>query len=209
VRAYDGAECSQCGLFLSNPVPLHGAELCGHCRRGVFGFEQARSFGAYDGGLRDILQHFKYRGFRPLARPLGDRLAQALERFSDTSWDLILPVPLHRNRERQRGFNQASLLAKRVGRLSGTRLGDKDCVRVRDTPPQAGLRAAERRKNVKGAFAVPRPERVRGLRVLLVDDVMTTGATADACARALLDAGVRRVSVLSLARARLASRDIL
>jgi predicted amidophosphoribosyltransferase len=88
-------------------------------------------------------------------------------------------------------------------------LGDKDCVRVRDTPPQSGLRAAERRKNVKGAFAVPRPERVRGLRVLLVDDVMTTGATADACARALLDAGVRRVSVLSLARARAASMDIL
>jgi predicted amidophosphoribosyltransferase len=82
-------------------------------------------------------------------------------------------------------------------------------VRVRDTPPQTGLRAAERRENVAGAFAVPHPERVRGLRVLLVDDVLTTGATASACAGALRDAGARSVSVLTLARARAAWLDVI
>jgi ComF family protein len=196
-------------MFLANLSPLHGAALCGYCRRGVFSFDAARSFAAYDGALRDILQHFKYHSFRPLARQLGDRLCETLERFPTEAWDLVLPVPLHRNRERQRGFNQADLLARRVGRIAGIRLGDQDCVRVRDTPPQAGLRAAERRKNVKGAFAVPRPGRVRGLRILLVDDVVTTGATVDACAGALKEAGARSVSVLSLARVRSASLDII
>jgi len=196
-------------MFLEDPARLHGTALCGYCRRGVFRFERARSFGYYEGALREILQHYKYRGLRPLARPLGQRLAQTLERLQGGTWDLVLPVPLHRNRERQRGFNQAGLLAEQVGKLSGIRMGGKDCVRVRDTPPQAGLRAAERRKNVKGAFAVPQPERVRGLRVLLVDDVLTTGATADACARALLEAGARGVAVLTLARARAVSPDII
>jgi len=196
-------------MFLEDPARLHGTALCGYCRRGAFQFERARSFGYYEGALREILQHYKYRGLRPLARPLGQRLAQTLERLQGGTWDLVLPVPLHRNRERQRGFNQAGLLAEQVGKLFGIRMGGKDCVRVRDTPPQAGLRAAERRKNVKGAFAVPQPERVRGLRVLLVDDVLTTGATADACARALLEAGAKGVAVLTLARARAVSPDII
>ncbi|MBI2818934.1 MAG: ComF family protein [Acidobacteria bacterium] len=196
-------------MFLDHPSLLHGTALCGYCRHGVFGFERARSFGAYDGALREILQQYKYQGYRPLARPLGDRLAQTFKRLHDGPLDLILPVPLHRRRERERGFNQAGLLAERVGKLSGIRLGGKDCVRARDTPPQAGLRAAERRKNVKGAFAVPHPERVRGRRILLVDDVLTTGATADACARALMAAGAKGVWVLTLARARAASLDVL
>jgi ComF family protein len=196
-------------MFLENPAQLHGAALCGYCRRGAFRFEKARSFGYYEGALREILQQYKYGGLRPLAGPLGDRLAQTLMRHRDSAWDMVLPVPLHRNRERQRGFNQAGLLAVRVGKLCGIPLGGRDCVRVRDTPPQTGLRAAERRKNVRGAFAVPRPERVRGRRVLLVDDVLTTGATADACARALLEAGARSVWVLTLARARGATADIL
>jgi len=196
-------------MFLDHPALLHGTALCGYCRRGIFGFERARSFGTYDGTLRDILQQYKYQGFRPLARPLGDRLTQTLKRLHDEPLDLILPVPLHRRRERQRGFNQAALLAERVGKLSGIRLGGRDCVRVRDTPPQAGLRAAERRRNVEGAFAVPQPQRVRGLRVLLVDDVLTTGATADACARALMAAGAKGVWVLTLARARAAPLHVI
>lgn len=209
VRPYEGLECAQCGLFLQRPAVLRDTVLCGLCRRGVFAFEQARSFGWYDGVLRDLIQRFKYDGFRPLARPLGDYLTRALRRLETTSFDLILPVPLHPKRERQRGFNQAGLLAARVSRQCGIPLGRKDCVRVRDTPPQTGLRAAERRKNVSGAFAVPHPERVRGLRLLLVDDVLTTGATADACARALLDAGAAGVWALTLARARPTWVDVL
>ena len=209
VRSCEGAECAQCGLFLAQTALLHGTSLCGICRRGAFDFEQARSFGWYDGVLRDLIQRFKYSGFRPLARPLANYLRDALGRMDATSFDLILPVPLHRSRERRRGFNQAALLAARMSRLCGIPLGSKDCVRVRDTPPQTGLRGAERRRNVAGAFAVPRPERVRGRRLLLIDDVMTTGATANACAGALKTAGAAGVWVLTLGRARAAWLNVL
>jgi len=207
VRAYEGVECFQCGMFLESAALLHETPNCGLCRREVFSFEQARSFGWYDGVLREIIQQFKYHGLRPLSNPLGVFLTKASERLGAASPDMVLPVPLHRNRERQRGFNQAALLAASVAKILGIREGGKDCVRVRDTPPQTGLRGAERRKNVKGAFAVPDPERIRGRRILLVDDVMTTGATADACVRALQDAGAGGVWVLTLARARAAARD--
>ena len=209
VHPYEGPECAQCGLFLAQAARLHGTNLCGICRRGAFDFEQARSFGWYEGVLRELIQRFKYNGFRPLARPLAHYLRDALARMDATSFDLILPVPLHRSRERRRGFNQAALLAARMSRLCDIPLGSKDCVRVRDTPPQTGLRGAERRRNVAGAFAVPRPERVRGRRLLLIDDVMTTGATANACAGALKSAGAAGVWVLTLGRARAAWLNVL
>jgi ComF family protein len=190
-------------MFLQSPASPKGV-LCGPCGDEPFVFDQARSFGLYEGALREIIGQFKYRGLLPLAKPLGNCLTHALDRLEldGGSIDLILPVPLHRTRERQRGFNQAAMLAARIGRLRGLRVAGRDCVRIRNTPPQTGLGRAERRKNVKGAFAVPKPERVRGLNVLLVDDVMTTGATADSCARALNDAGAKGVWVLTLARAR-------
>jgi ComF family protein len=209
VRPYEGTECAQCGLFLAQTALLHGTTLCGICRRGAFAFEQARSFAWYDGVLRELIQRFKYSGFRPLARPLANYLGQALLRMDSNSFDLVLAVPLHRRRERERGFNQAALLAAGVSRLAGIALGNKDCVRVRDTRPQTGLRGAERRRNVAGAFAVPRPERVRGRRLLLIDDVMTTGATANACAGALKSAGAGGVWVLTLGRARAAWPNVL
>ncbi|MBI4464119.1 MAG: ComF family protein [Acidobacteria bacterium] len=164
-------------------------------------FEQARSFGRYEGSLRALIQRLKYDGLRPLARPLGNCLANAFHRLTGDSWDWVVPVPLHPKRKRQRGFNQAELLAARLSRLCRVPLGSRDCVRVRETRPQTGLRAAERRKNVAGAFHVPHPQRVRSRRLLLVDDVLTTGATANACARALLDAGAEGVWVVTLARA--------
>ncbi len=208
VRPYDGAECAHCGYFLQRPA-VAAAVLCGLCRRGAFAFDQARSFGWYDEALRGLIQGLKFDGFLPLARPLAGYLATALGRMDGTAFDLILAVPLHARRERRRGFNQAALLATELASMQGIPAGSKDCVRVRDTRPQTGLRAAARRKNVAGAFAVPRPERVRGLRVLLVDDVLTTGATANACAAALQAAGARSVSVLTLARARAAWLDVI
>jgi ComF family protein len=208
VQPYEGAECTRCGYFLQRPV-APGGVLCGLCRRGAFAFDQARSFGWYDKVLRGLIQGLKFDGFLPLARPLAGYLATALDRMQGAAFDLILPVPLHTRRERQRGFNQAALLAKELARACAIPVGSKDCVRVRDTPPQTGLRAAARRKNVTGAFAVPRPEPVRDLRVLLVDDVLTTGATASACAGALQDAGARSVSVLTLARARATWMDVI
>ena len=188
---------------------LHETVLCALCRRESFSFDQARCFGWYEGTLRKIVQQFKYGKLRPLDKRLASWMTPLVSRMNADSLDLVLPVPLHRNRERARGFNQADLLARQLGRQCGIPLGGRDCVRVRDTPPQAGLRAAQRRKNVRGAFAVPRPAKVRGKRVLLVDDVMTTGATVDACARVLRQAGAEGVWVVTLARARAVWLDVI
>ena len=223
-QPYQGIECFRCGRFLSSGAALRGSarqgtSYCGVCRRNavqrdavprdVFAFEQARSFGAYEGTLQSLIQRLKYDGYRPLAKPLGRFLAEAARRLEEQSFDLVIPVPLHPRRQRQRGFNQAALLAAEVSKFLNIPSGAKDCVRVRDTRPQTGLRAAERRKNVAGAFDVPEPERVRGRRVLLIDDVLTTGATAHACAQALRKAGARGVWVGTLARAHPARDDVL
>lgn len=212
-QPYSGTECARCGRFLGGGAALHGTPHCSMCRRGAarrdeFAFVQARSFASHEGTLRALIQRLKYDGYRPLAKPLGRFLAEAVRRLDQQSFDVLVPVPLHRRRERGRGFNQAALLAVHLSRLRNLPLAANDCVRVRDTPPQTGLRAAERRKNVAGAFHVPQPQRVRGRRVLLVDDVLTTGATAHACAQALRDAGARGVWVATLARAHPAQIDV-
>jgi ComF family protein len=218
-KAYSGPECAWCGRFLATETALHGTLHCGVCRRfkadraaaqnETFAFEQARSFASHEGTLRALVQRLKCDGYRPLAKPLGRCLARAAERLSEQSFDLIVPVPLHRKRERQRGFNQAELLAAELARLRHIPLGARDCMRVRDTPPQTGLRRAERRKNVAGAFDVPSPQRVEGKRVLLIDDVLTTGATASSCAQALRQAGAAGVWVATVARANPVQIDVL
>jgi ComF family protein len=113
---------------------------------------------------------------------------------------VLVPVPLHPRRRRERGFNQAEIVALEVGSRVGLPVSPLALVRRKDTPPQTGLSAAERRKSVDGAFAVRRRCHVAGKVVVLVDDVLTTGATALACARALREAGAAEVRVLTLAR---------
>ena len=206
-QPYRGAECVSCGLFFPGPANREQTLTCASCRHHPFVFEQARSFAAYEGTLAALIQRLKYDGYRPLAKPLGRYLAHAVERLRVSSFDLLLPVPLHPRRQRQRGFNQATVLASRLSSLLAVPLAAKDCVRVRDTLPQTRLRSEERRKNVAGAFHVPDPRRVRGRRVLLVDDVLTTGATANACADALRKGGAAGVWVVTLARARDAAGD--
>jgi len=165
------------------------------CRRGARGFDEAFCYGAYEGTLRELIHLFKYSGMRRLARPLGDLLSDALPR--DRQFDAVTPVPLHWRRWWQRGFNQSELLGKVIARRRGIPL-----IRVLRrgfaTRAQAGLTHAQRRENVAAAFRSRRS--VAGLRILLIDDVMTTGATAGACARALKKAGAKSVSLLALAR---------
>ncbi len=165
------------------------------CRNGRRGFDEAFCYGAYEGTLRKLIHLLKYSGMRSLALPLGDFLAAAMPR--DRVFDAVVPVPLHWRRWWQRGFNQSELLGKVIARRRGIPLL-KVLRRGAATRSQAGLSNAQRRENVAGAFRARR--RVAGLRILLVDDVMTTGATAAACARALNKAGARSVSVLTLAR---------
>ncbi len=189
--------CVFCRTPFLNAFPLDDQGRCSLCRLGLNGFDAAYTFGAYEGTLRELVHLLKYSGMRPLAGPLGALLASALPR--EQRFDLIVPMPLHWRRRWQRGFNQAELLAREVARRTGIPVVAA-ARRRRATSAQAGLTNAARRANVQGAFAVSKKDAVRDMRVLLIDDVMTTGATASACARALKRAGARQVVLLAVAR---------
>jgi ComF family protein len=188
--------CCGCGI----PVAAAGAS-CGRCRRGLTPFSAGASLGPYDGALRVAVHELKYRSRRRVAGRLSEamlglpRVRQVLAGAA-----ALVPVPLHPRRARTRGFNQSELLARELGRRAGVRTAASALVRRKDTPPQTGLSAAARRANVRGAFAVRHVSQVAGKAVVLVDDVLTTGATADACARALLAGGARRVDVYTVGR---------
>jgi ComF family protein len=156
---------------------------------------RTRALGTYDGSLRAIVHALKYDGRRSLARRLGSMMkAQGASVLHGV--DLAVPVPLHRARYLSRGFNQASDLARHLGVPISHALH-----RTRNTKSQADLPAGRRHANVRGAFRVARRARIAGTCVVLVDDVSTTGATLEACARALLDGGAREVRALIAARA--------
>jgi ComF family protein len=150
----------------------------------------------------EAIHRLKYGGKTSLSKPLSALARDTFYQFWDAgSIDLFLPVPLHIRRLRERGFNQAHLVNKKWSRLEGIPLDGLTLSRSRWTEPQTSLARAERRKNVKGAFSLRHPDRVRGRRILLVDDVLTTGATINECARVLMKAGAECVDVLTLARA--------
>jgi ComF family protein len=192
--------CSACRTPFLNGAPLDESGRCALCRLGLSGFDNVYAFGSYEGALRKLIHLFKYRGVRPLARVFGDFLERAVPGpLIEDGFDLIVPMPLHWRRRWQRGFNQSALLAREVSRRLHVPVR-KVVRRKRSTAPQAGLTNAKRRANVRGAFAIKSGVRLDGLRVLLVDDVLTTGTTAAACARILKRAGAARVTVLALAR---------
>jgi ComF family protein len=182
--------------------------LCGLCRQGELEFDMARSYGLYTGNLRKAILRLKFHGREYLGHRLGALLARPWEALPEPESAIVAPVPLHPSRRRERGFNQAELLARglvrrlrKEERLHGLRLVTGSLRRIRATVPQVGLSVSARRENVSGVFSVGRPEDVRNRTVVVVDDVMTTGATLSACAAALKRAGAARVLALSLARA--------
>lgn len=190
--------CVQCRAPFLSRFPLDDEGRCALCRRGVRGFDAAYSFGFYEDELRKLIQLFKYGRVQTLAGPLGRLLARALPR--EQNFDVIVPMPLHWRKRWQRGFNQAELLAHEIGRR--THIPVRNALRrVRNTASQAGLTSAKRRENVSGAFQTKGRRALDAQRVLLIDDVMTTGATAASCARALKRGGARQVTLLTLARA--------
>lgn len=188
--------CDTCGdpLQTWRTLTLDRAR-CPRCRRRPGSVTKGRSIGPYDGVLREVIHALKYHGRRSLAVPLAQRMKRDGGEILDGA-DVAVPVPLHRARRVSRGFNQAALLANHLGIPCAHALR-----RTRATVPQADLPASRRHSNVKGAFALRRRARVHGLCVVLVDDVSTTGATLEACARVLTEAGAREVRALTAARA--------
>ena len=209
IQPWLGPSCERCGLpFASLQAADSVDSLCGLCRQGEQEFDMARSYGLYAGNLRKAILQLKFHGREYLANRLGELLARAFEALPEPDSAIVAPVPLHASRRRQRGFNQAELLARGLIRrlrgqeeFRGLRLVADSLRRIRATLPQVGLSVSARRENVSGVFSVARPEQVRNRTIVLIDDVMTTGATLSACAAALKRAGAARVLALSLARA--------
>jgi ComF family protein len=177
--------------------PLDEHDLCTVCREGLANFDAAYSFGSYDGPLQQLIHLFKYAKVESLAQPLSSFLLRALP--LEANFDLIMAMPMHWRKRWQRGFNQAELLAAPVARRYGLPLL-ANLRRTRYTKSQAGLTESARRDNLRGSFRVHRPDQVAAKRILLVDDVFTTGATLRAAAAVLKSAGVAHVSALTLAR---------
>lgn len=190
--------CSRCGDPLTSWRVLDDAGgQCPRCRHRESALTASRAIGAYDGSLRAIVHAFKYEGCRSLSVGLGTRLRESAADLL-TAADVVVPVPLHRSRRRTRGYNQARELAARLGPPVVNALR-----RVRATPSQTDLPAEARQDNVRNAFALRRwltAPVLDGIRVVIVDDVSTTGATIEACARVLRAAGAADVSAVTAAR---------
>ncbi|RLC67526.1 MAG: ComF family protein [Chloroflexi bacterium] len=201
--------CTECLSQISRVEPpfcvrcgdaVHAGGLCARCRTSPLQIELIRSVFYFEGVLRKAMHWFKYRGRTVLAEPLGELMA-AYWTQHPMPIDVVVPVPLHAARLRERGYNQAALLAHEMARRVGLTVDERVLLRQRATAPQVELDAEQRKENVQQAFRCS-GNGLKGRRVLLIDDVCTTGATLEACAIALYDGGAREVRALTLARAR-------
>src|SRR5262249_43205741 len=195
--------CHVCGVplptFAGHADPLR---LCPACQERTYSFDRVRSFALYDRALVKAVLLLKFERIDPLAAWFAARLAEAIEREpQELAADLVVPVPLHSVREKERGYNQANLLAKPLAKRLKLPRQEALLVRTRPRPDKRLLSLDERWASVRGAFATRPGTQVDNRRVLLVDDVLTTGATLDACARALREAGAKAVIGLTVARA--------
>ncbi len=192
--------CQICGL---PRVGANRAAICSRCQSSPPQIDGLRAYAIHDGLLRKAIHQFKYEDLRALAEPLGRLMADGWKRLAPPGLELdaIVPVPLHRSRQRQRGYNQASLLAEALGTRLQLPVLEGAMVRTRDTAPQVNLGAQERRANVRDAFQCTRSG-LTDRRLLLVDDVYTSGATLESGCLALRDAGASSVWACTLTRAK-------
>ncbi len=194
------ARCSQCDRPLPSPVALtySPTHRCHHCTVRPPAYEKAWTLYPYLPPLQDAICLFKYRGKVSLSKPLGRLLLHAIPPSLDV--DLIIPVPLHPARLREREFNQSLLLADQIATHTVLPISFTNLVRTAPSEPQSTLSRKERMKNLRRAFAVRQPEKITQKRILLIDDVLTTGTTVNECAKVLRKAGAGVVFVLTLAR---------
>jgi len=199
------AHCRICGRLPEKAVPVTsgGFYLCGECQRHGWPFVAARAPGPYEGVLKKAIHRFKYGGSRRLAAPLASLMAELL--LSDALYadmDLVVPVPLSGNKLRQRGFNQAALLAKEIGVRLKIPVNGRVLAKIMDTPSQTGLSRAAREINLINAFHVTDARYLQGKNILIVDDVFTTGSTMSSAAAAVKQAGAGQVFVITAATGR-------
>ena len=194
--------CPRCGWPLHDPLP-RDARTCSRCRQSPTRLACLRSCAFYSGPLRRAIRAFKYDDLQVLASHLGELMAEGWRILDPSGWgiDVVVPVPLHNARLKERGYDQAALLARAFGARLQQQVVEGVLVRTRATAPQVGLTASERQANVHNAFQCTNSG-LKGHQVLLVDDVCTTGATLEAAAAALLDDGASSVWAYTLARAR-------
>ncbi len=177
--------------------PLDEHDLCTVCRESQVNFDAAYSFGSYEGPLRSLIHLFKYAKVESLALPMSRLLARAMP--LEQRFDMVIAMPMHWRKRWERGFNQADLLARPLAKRYGLKPAT-NLQRKRYTKSQAGLTERERQQNLKDSFCVKKAEQIAGKRVLLIDDVFTTGATLRAAAGVLKNAGAAHISALTLAR---------
>jgi len=199
ISTVDSPLCTICGVpFATENGSDHP---CGQCLTRRRPFAGARAAARFEGPLQELIHRFKYGKKIHLSRPLGLLTATALDDFHlSLAADYLVPVPLHRRRLRERGFNQSQLIGRVLAKSWEIPLSVHNLRRIRWTPPQTGLSAAERERNIKGAFSVARPDRFTGKRLILVDDVYTTGSTVIECAKTLRHYGAKEVYVVTVAR---------
>lgn len=202
LQPLSGPACEKCGRpFPSVFAAASDCPRCHACRRDVYSFDLARSWGHYDDRMAQAITLLKYQAVTPLARWFAEQLAEVAARVEIPGGiEVVVPVPLDASRLRERGFNQAELIARPLEKLLGVPMRSYLLVRKRPRPAQLKLTRRERWLTVRGAYGMREGSRVDNRRILLVDDVFTTGATLDACARALHAGGAACVVGLTVAR---------
>jgi competence protein ComFC len=189
--------CHRCGAPLERD-----RKTCRHCRGIKFHFEKVRAVATYVSPLSEMIHFLKYNRKTHIANRLGIFMGNVFQSDSELfSSDIIVPVPLHRARKRERGYNQSKLLAQVVSDISGKTLIDDSIIRKKATKSQTMLAVDERVENLRDAFAVVAPEKIKGKNIVIIDDVLTTGTTLEEMAKTLIREGAASVSCLVLARA--------
>lgn len=189
-------QCSICGRFLGE---AEKGPICFHCYSDESAYEKGIACTVYAGTVKHVIYRLKYAGQGYLARNIGAIMYQKAVELPD--FDLIVAAPVHNRKKKQRGYDQAELIAGNLADRMNKKIVQNNLVRMKETKPMSGLSALERKRNVEGAFNVARPEEFRNQTILLVDDILTSGATCHACSKMLLEQGAERVYVIVFAAA--------